>query len=271
MSVFFLASAAVVTLLATQVVARGDVGTYEDPNVFLYFRVVALLTPVLAGLFAGVSSLSQEFEQGTFRFSFTQAAGARRWVLANVAIVLMAAFVGLCVLGIAAQYFTHKDSVVRQLPDWSIASTFTNPLVLVMLGLFVLSASLLVGLAVKKNFPALAVALGSVVAFYSSCYLWLYQKSLHFAAIANQTSYLARPPRHSYLVSALVHDSAGNQFAPIWSPTDFAKLAQSRHFTFWLEYVPANSHAEFVAWWSVALLAAATLSAIAIAPLMRHK
>ena len=269
--VFYACAAMAVVILATRVVARGGVGFYEEPNIFVYFRIIVLACPVFAGIFAGVSTMTQEFEQGTFRFSFTQGAGPRRWMLANMLVVYVATLIGLVLLSVATRYFIHRDSVVRTSPDWSIASTFTNPFFIISLGVLLLSVSMLIGLVAKRTIPSFVLAISCIAAFYSLCYLWLYQQSLHLAAVTTRAPYLANPPRRSFMISALVHDHSGNLFAPIWSPSQFVRLAHSRHFSFWLEYVPGSLHNEFIIWWSVSLTIMTVTSAISASLQMRRK
>src|SRR5260370_19822840 len=49
--------------------------------------VALLVVPLLIGVFAGAPLLAREYETGTFRFAWTQAAGRARWAAGKLALL----------------------------------------------------------------------------------------------------------------------------------------------------------------------------------------
>jgi ABC-type transport system involved in multi-copper enzyme maturation permease subunit len=262
---FYVLAAVVIAFLAHHVVMASSFGDFEQPNIFLAFRVIVLGGPALCGVLVGAVVLAQEFERGTYRFSFTQDATPRRWMIANVLVVLLANFAGLTVLGMATKIFLINDAKVREIPDWTIGGNFTQPLMVISLGVLVFAVATFLGAIFKKFIAALVASLFTALAFFAACYVWAFQRSMRFFTITHEAPYLSGPPRHALMISAMVHTPAGALNSPIWSPAVFAHNAQTHHWTFWITYVPASAHHQLLAaWCAVIALAAALLIALSI-------
>ncbi|MBL1097099.1 translation initiation factor IF-2 [Streptomyces coffeae] len=134
-----------------------------------------LALPALIGVFAGAPLFARELESGTHKLVWAQSVGRVRWLL--VKLLLPAASVTAGTAGVAAAYhwwWAPAQTFSRKLGDyqtnpyvvsWWQAAPFnaTGPLAvgLAVLGLVIGATA---GLLLRRTVPAMAVALGVVVA-----------------------------------------------------------------------------------------------------------
>jgi hypothetical protein len=126
--------------------------------------------PVLLGAFAGTLLVARELETGTFRFTWTQAAGRRRNLAVSLAVLAVPVVVGACVLGLMPGPHAHVFEVAG--PD-SVRTTGifgASPLVLAAWCLPGLAIGVLIGALTGTVVAAIAtsaVVLGAAALFSS--------------------------------------------------------------------------------------------------------
>jgi hypothetical protein len=114
---------------------------------------------------AGAALTGRELERGTAQLAWTQSVTPVRWLTVKLAVPAVALTAGLTVLVLVYRWTWSSDRDLR--PDqWHYTEPFLNrgPAVLAC-ALCALAVGALAGLALRRALPALAVALGFMVAF----------------------------------------------------------------------------------------------------------
>jgi len=83
-------AAAVACQPASSVTCQGLDGTLDGLDNFLSNGFILQVLPVLIGAFVGAPVLARELETGTFRYTWTQGFGRRRWAVSKLALLAVA-------------------------------------------------------------------------------------------------------------------------------------------------------------------------------------
>lgn len=134
--------------------------TYRTP--LLNTGRLLLALPALIGVFIGAPLFARELETGTHRLVWTQSVGRTRWLVAKLALPLVAVTAGTAVL--AALYTWWWRAARGQFQDiaWGTAVPFdaTGPAAVALAPLsFLLGAA--AGLLLARTLPAMAATLGA--------------------------------------------------------------------------------------------------------------
>ncbi|MEU8869746.1 translation initiation factor IF-2 [Streptomyces javensis] len=134
--------------------------TYRTPLLHTGRLLIAL--PALIGVFIGAPLFARELETGTHQLVWTQSISRTRWLIAKLALPLVAVTAGTAVL--AALYTWWWRAARTQFQDiaWGTAVPFdaTGPAAVALAPLaFFLGAA--AGLLLRRTVPAMAVTLGA--------------------------------------------------------------------------------------------------------------
>ncbi|MCQ8188908.1 translation initiation factor IF-2 [Streptomyces rugosispiralis] len=134
--------------------------TYRTPLLNTGRLLIAL--PALIGVFIGAPLFARELETGTHQVVWTQSVGRTRWLIAKLAVPLVAVTAGTAVL--AALYTWWWRAARPQFQDiaWGTAVPFdaTGPAAVALAPLsFLLGAA--AGLLLRRTLPAMVVTLGA--------------------------------------------------------------------------------------------------------------
>lgn len=152
-------NSALIYWLSTLLIERGTAGTFENPNIVLYFRLLVISSPLIIGLMFGAPLLSSEFESGTYRFLFTQGVG-RRKLTATLIFVYFASILLLSVLTIVSvNHFLSLQHADQFFTIWTFGVFVCQPLIIVPFSLTALIAGVLFGTLMKRVVPGMAVTL----------------------------------------------------------------------------------------------------------------
>ncbi|MBD3008337.1 translation initiation factor IF-2 [Streptomyces sp. 5-10] len=137
-----------------------DRDTYRTPLLNTGRLLTAL--PALIGVFIGAPLFARELEMGTHRLVWTQSVGRTRWLIAKLALPLVAVTAGTAVL--AALYTWWWRAARGQFQDiaWGTAVPFdaTGPAAVALAPpAFLLGAA--AGLLLRRTLPAMVVTLGA--------------------------------------------------------------------------------------------------------------
>ena len=124
--------------------------------------IAALAFAVIAGTFLSGPLMARELETGTFRFAFTQGAGRRRLLLANLVLVGLAVTVTTCGLGLLLGWYGKAlDGLLLSNP-WRPVMFETTPLTLPMWCLLAVTTGVFLGAVLRKVIPAMAATMVTV-------------------------------------------------------------------------------------------------------------
>ncbi|GAA0894968.1 translation initiation factor IF-2 [Streptomyces asiaticus] len=141
--------------------ALGHLGdTYRTPLLNTGRLLIAL--PVLIGVFIGAPLFARELETGTHQMVWTQSVGRTRWLIAKLALPLVAVTAGTAVLAALYTWWWRVARVPFQDIAWGTAVPFdaTGPAAVALAPLsFLLGAA--AGLLLRRTLPAMVVALGA--------------------------------------------------------------------------------------------------------------
>ncbi|MFD5389283.1 translation initiation factor IF-2 [Streptomyces sp. NPDC127074] len=134
--------------------------TYRTPLLNTGRLLIAL--PALIGVFIGAPLFARELEMGTHQVVWTQSVGRTRWLIAKLAVPLVAVTAGTAVL--AALYTWWWRAARVQFPDiaWGSTAPFdaTGPAAVALTPpAFLLGAA--AGLLLRRTLPAMVLTLGA--------------------------------------------------------------------------------------------------------------
>ncbi len=149
--------------LATCMKSRFDCGDLLNAfdskyNSFQFLVPLFLVLPALIGVFWGAPLIAREFEQGTYRFAWTQSVSRRHWVVAKIAgiggatIALGAVFAGLVTWWSVTLITTHTDRFVPGIFD-------LRGIVPIGYTLFAIALGIVLGEIIGKVLPAMGATL----------------------------------------------------------------------------------------------------------------
>lgn len=136
-------------------------------------RIAADVFPVVVGMFLGAPLLAREYESGTFRFTWTQAVGRRRFVFRTLAIASLVVVVFGVVTGLLLDWVNHPFQVVALSSQWQAGVFDSAPLLMAAWCVFGLFLGVLLGAVIGRTVAAIAaaatviggLALGATVVF----------------------------------------------------------------------------------------------------------
>lgn len=153
------ANSALVYWLSTIVIEKETTGSYANPTIVLYFRLLVMSSPLIIGLLFGVPLLSTEYESGTYRFLFTQGVGRRRLVTVTL-VVYFASILLLSVMTIISiNHFLGLQRSAQFFTIWSFGVFICQPVIIIPLSLTAFIAGVLFGILMKRVVPGIAVTL----------------------------------------------------------------------------------------------------------------
>jgi hypothetical protein len=150
---------------------KADDGCIDFESAFDYSLGMSWVDALIAyasyavAAWAGAALTGRELERGTAQLAWTQSVTPVRWLTVKLAVPAVALTAGLTVLVLVYRWTWSSDRDLR--PDqWHYTEPFLNrgPAVLAC-ALCALAVGALAGLALRRALPALAVALGFMVAF----------------------------------------------------------------------------------------------------------
>ena len=130
----------------------------SDQNRVNQLMAFFLPLPVLFGLFLGAPLLAREYESGTYRFAFTQAAGATRWLISKI--VLLTVFtiaVTLAFTCVVIWWYAPLVPLNGRLGNTSIQEIYGA--VFVARAVFALAVGVIAGALLRRVVPAIGVTL----------------------------------------------------------------------------------------------------------------
>ncbi|CCH29744.1 hypothetical protein ABZ816_14620 [Actinosynnema sp. NPDC047251] len=114
----------------------------------------------LAGLFLGAPALAREWEQHTHLLVLSQQVGPRRWFAAKVAVIAVPATLGAALLGATYLWWTSGlGALAGSYERLQVRRFEVHPLALASYTLFAVALGIVVGLAVRRVVPAMALTL----------------------------------------------------------------------------------------------------------------
>ncbi|MBL1115595.1 translation initiation factor IF-2 [Streptomyces sp. 110] len=134
--------------------------TYRTPLLNTGRLLIAL--PVLIGVFVGAPLFARELETGTHQVVWTQSVGRTRWLIAKLALPLVAVTAGTAVLAVLYTWWWRAARIQFQDIAWGTAVPFdaTGPAAVALAPLsFLLGAA--AGLLLRRTVPAMVVTLGA--------------------------------------------------------------------------------------------------------------
>ncbi|MFS7875473.1 translation initiation factor IF-2 [Streptomyces asiaticus] len=137
-----------------------NVDAYRTPLLNTGRLLIAL--PVVIGVFIGAPLFARELETGTHQLVWTQSVGRTRWLIAKLAVPLVAVTAGTAVLAALYTWWWRAARASFQDIAWGTAVPFdaTGPAAVALAPLsFLLGAA--AGLLLRRTLPAMAVTLGA--------------------------------------------------------------------------------------------------------------
>ncbi|MCG0285133.1 translation initiation factor IF-2 [Streptomyces sp. PSAA01] len=134
--------------------------TYRTPLLHTGRLLIAL--PALTGVFIGAPLFARELEMGTHQLVWTQSISRTRWLIAKLALPLVAVTAGTAVLAALYTWWWRAARTPFQDIAWGTAVPFdaTGPAAVALAPLaFFLGA--VAGLLLRRTVPAMAVTLGA--------------------------------------------------------------------------------------------------------------
>ncbi|MFI9818729.1 hypothetical protein [Saccharothrix variisporea] len=140
-------------------------GWYETAD---NIRMALIGYGVLVGVFLGAPLFAREFEQHTHLLALTQSARPSRWFTAKVAVVVVPAALGALLLGALFRWWTAALGKLLVPREGFHAALFEpQPPALFGYAVFAVGLGAVVGLAVRRVVPAMALTLvGWLAALY---------------------------------------------------------------------------------------------------------
>lgn len=261
----FVISALTIYWLSLHIVTKTTtpLQTYENPQYLLYFRLLVFSLPFLVGVLGGTPLLAKEYESGTFRFTQTQGVGRRRLLLITLASYLVLLVIGSTVAGFSIGQFYSADNLVRPMPQWAIGGFFSQPLLFLAMVVACFCVGVFLGAAVRRTVAGITVAVATFSIGALIIYTELFQRSLAFVSSSVMTAFDSVGSRHSFRIAYWVENGHGVQVSSILSPAQFQVLHLTRHYTFWLQFVPASHYDSVQLLWLAIFLLIAVITIVA--------
>ena len=236
--------------------------------------VAVFLLAAAAGLFAGVPWVAREFDDGGFRFTWTQSVSPRRWLLGTFGPLTLPAAATAAICGVAAHWWFQvaQFRLNGGTTPWGWESLEMTPLSMVSWTLLAMALALLLGVTIRRVLPAMitfAVIFGGCLVLAQT---WLSTFLFSVGDIPLRVNYVnPEYPSGSYVAQTWFARPGGPKLNPMTvyaqlpnvpQPQQVRWLAQ-HHLTEWIAYQP-HSH---LIWLALArngiLVAVAVLAVLA--------
>jgi hypothetical protein len=238
--------------------------------------VAVFLLAGLTGLFAGVPWAAREFEDGSFRFTWTQSVRPLRCLLGTFGSLALLAGATAAICGAAAHWWFQvaQFRLDGGTSPWGWESLEMTPLSVVSWTLLAMALALLLGVTIRRVVPAM---IGFVAAF-GGCVLltrsWLREFLFRVGDIPMPVSYSApeSPDGNIYVAQTWFARPGGPKLDPAavfrqvyrdpQQPSAARWLAQ-HHLTEWIAYQPRSHIAGLMLARNGILVAVAALAVLA--------
>lgn len=235
---------------------------------------VALVTlglwalPVLIGMFVAAPLLAREYEAGTCRFAWTQAAGPTRWLVAKLTLLGATLTAAGGAFGALLSWWLGLVDLLSGDSRWQPAGFGSTAVIFAAVTLLAFAAGVFAGALVRRTVPAMAVTAGCLAALLLVTYKWLDTLLVSVAPVVRPVTLLntvpyepgAQPPTfvlglavnvstppgswplRGWVSWAHGHRPAGSAVShfPNLSPPAGNRWLAAHHLTLWAAYQPAG-------------------------------
>jgi len=136
-------------------------------------HVAVQVAPVLLALFAGPPILAREFENGTYRYAWTQGIGRVRWTVTRLAILGVVVTAAALVLSLECTWFFAPFLKTQDLSTVSPGVFGTRGVVYAAWTLTALCLGALAGALLRRLLPAMLATLAAYLALAAVTWLYL--------------------------------------------------------------------------------------------------
>ena len=131
------------------------------------------VAPVLLALFAGPPVLAREFENGTYRYAWTQGIGRARWTVTKLAILAVVVTAAALVLSLECTWFFDPFLRTQDMTAVSPAVFGTRGVVYAAWTLTALCLGTFTGALLRRLLPAMLVSLAAYLAVAAVTWFYL--------------------------------------------------------------------------------------------------
>jgi ABC-type transport system involved in multi-copper enzyme maturation permease subunit len=256
----------------------------NDTDSFSAVVIALHVLPVIVGLFIGAPLLAREIESGSYRFTWTQEIGRRRFVLTTFVMIATVVTALACLLGLLLGWYAHPFEVVGIESQWQSGLFDTTLFMLGAWSLFALAIGTFLGAVIGKTVATMAATTTVVGGLLVASFLYLVHGLLAIGAIAtskitpngigigalNDRDYVSGPPPGSWLVRGWItapnghtlNTTAANKVLDrAYDATNNAatQWLSLHHYTYWVSYQPTSRFWLFQAAAGVILIGLAAL------------
>jgi hypothetical protein len=126
--------------------------------------------PVLIGMFVAAPLLAREYEAGTFRFAWTQAAGRIRWVVAKLALLGAALTAASSAFGALVSWWLAQADPLAGASRWQPAQFGLTAITFAAWTVAAFAAGTFAGALIRRTVPAMAATGAFVTALTAITY-----------------------------------------------------------------------------------------------------
>jgi ABC-type transport system involved in multi-copper enzyme maturation permease subunit len=149
-------------------------------NLFHLACLVLLAAPALIGIFVGAPFLAREFEQQTYRLTWTQSVTRQRWLLVQLALLILAVAVAAGLLAAVAAWGegallnpAARDTIDLSVERYSAWGYDVSGVVAMAYAVFALALGIALGALFRRTLPAIAATLAGFLAVRLPIAIWL--------------------------------------------------------------------------------------------------
>lgn len=283
--------------LSLAAVCVRDETALNNGNAILTVLLITLRAfPLFIGVFLGAPLLSREYEEGTFRFTWTQRIGRERWLLSKLALIGTVVVIDSLLLGFLVSWRVAPFNADGFASHWQPGQFDLTPLALCAWSLFSLVLGTCIGAITRRMLPAIAICGGTILSLFVVSYLWAGNWFLSLGArryrppmsqvthvvvgVMNRYAYHSRNvdgPNGSWLVRNWMESRSGHALTTAQTQTVLLRATMSgsvssssdknatihwlvaNHYSYWVSFQPADR------FWLFQVLEGVTiLSAVAI-------
>lgn len=114
-------------------------------------RIAGDAIPAVIGMFLGAPLLAREYESGTFRFTWTQAVGRRRFVIRTLVLAALVVAAFGIVVGLLLDWVNHPFEVVAHMSQWTAGNFDAAPMLMAAWSVFGLFIGVLFGAVIGRR------------------------------------------------------------------------------------------------------------------------
>jgi hypothetical protein len=126
-------------------------------GITLELTVALSAIPFLVGMFAGAPLLAREYEAGTFRFAWTQAAGRTRWVTAKLGLLGVTLAAAAAAFGALVSWWLSMANDIGSGNRWQPAQFGLTPVTFAAWTLLAFALGAFLGALARRTVPAMAM------------------------------------------------------------------------------------------------------------------